>query len=336
MKRFRTDGGGEYTSKMFTEYLKSYGFLKETTPSYSHRSNDVIKQANRTIMECVRCMLEDAVLLRNYWAFAVPVVVHLKNRTPARSGVVKNPYGAWHRSREMPSLKQSRVSGSLAFVHFPKDKRKMVDYRATPGIFVGYSISTKQYFSYDPRAKMLHRSRDVVIREGRRYTAPNAADQAIMNEHFLRVVIEDPKPTGKQPTGDGNSELHREEPLGHDSASDALNSKTKSRESAGLETSLVDEWKLPAKGRSQNRAGEDSWAESAQCALEDDKLEDMILMYASVAISDNHRDAINRKSYKVATVSPLADKWDMAIKEELDPVGQHQVFGHFVELPEER
>jgi hypothetical protein len=69
----------------------------------------------------------------------------------------------------------------LAFIHVPKEKRKKLDYRATPGIFVGYSISTKQYFVYNPLARTLHRSRDVVFREEKRYTAPNAADEAILN-----------------------------------------------------------------------------------------------------------------------------------------------------------
>ena len=60
MKRFRTDGGGEYTSKKFAEYLKSEGILKETTTPYTPLSNGVVEQANRTIMERVRCMLDDA------------------------------------------------------------------------------------------------------------------------------------------------------------------------------------------------------------------------------------------------------------------------------------
>ena len=188
VKRFRTDGGGEYTSKKFAEYLKSEGILKETTTPYSPQSNGVVERANRTIMERVRCMLDDAGLSKKYWAFAVSVAVYLKNRTPTRSVVGKTPYEAWHGRK--PSLKHLRVFGCLAFVHVPKEKRKKLDYRATPGIFVGYSISTKQYFVYDPLAKTLHRSRDVVFREGKRFTAPNAADEAILNEHFYRDVIE--------------------------------------------------------------------------------------------------------------------------------------------------
>ena len=45
VKRFRTDGGGEYTSKKFAEYLKSEGIIKETTTPYSPQSNGVVERA---------------------------------------------------------------------------------------------------------------------------------------------------------------------------------------------------------------------------------------------------------------------------------------------------
>jgi len=85
-------------------------------------------------------------------------------------------------------------------------------------MFVGYSISTKQYFVYNPLAKTLHRSRNVVLREGKRYTALNAADKAILNQHFYRDVIEEPKPkpSEKEPTRDEISEHQMEEPLDDD------------------------------------------------------------------------------------------------------------------------
>jgi len=137
VKRFRTDGGGEYTSKKFAEYLKSEGILKETTTPYTPQSNGVVERANRTIMERVRCMLDDAGLSKKYWAFVVSVAVYLKNRTPTRSVVGRTPYEAWHGSGKKPSLNHLRVFGCLAFIHVPKQKLKKLDYRATPGIFGG-------------------------------------------------------------------------------------------------------------------------------------------------------------------------------------------------------
>ena len=68
--------------------------------------------------------------------------------------------------------------------------------------------------------------------------------------------------------------------------------------------------------------------------LEDEEFEDRIPIYAAAAISDDHEDGIDdQKSYKAATESPLADKWDTALNEEFDAIGQHQVFGDFMQLP---
>jgi len=143
VKQFRTDGGGEYTSKKFADQLKSEGILNATTKPYTHRSNGVVQRANSTIMERVRCILDDAALPMTYWAFAVSVALHFEDHTPTRSAVGKTPYETWHGSDSKPSLKHLRVFGCSAFVHDPKEKRKKVHYRPTPGIFVGYSISTK-------------------------------------------------------------------------------------------------------------------------------------------------------------------------------------------------
>jgi hypothetical protein len=216
----------------------------------------------------------------------------------------------------------------------PRSERetKEAGLQSHPAIFVGYSISTKQYFVYNPLARTLYRSRDVVSREGKRYTAPNAAAEAILNEHFYREVIKEPKPIEKQPT-----ERHVEEPLDDDSPPDSPKPKKQSRELAGLETSPGDAWKLPAKGSRRNRAGKDMLAEFAQSALENEEFEDMIPIYTAAAISDDHEDIIHDpKSYKAATESPHAEKWDTVIKEALDANGQYQVFGDFVELPEGR
>ena len=139
----------------------------------------------------------------------------------------------------------------------------------------------------------------------------------------------------KLATGVGNSERQTEEPLDDDSTPDPPKTKMKSRELAGFEMSLGDACNPPAEGSRRNRTG--MLAESAQLALEDEEFEDMIPICAAAAISDNHKDEIyDPKSYQAATEAPLAEKWDTAMKHDLDVFGQHQVFGDFVELPEER
>jgi len=63
----------------------------------------------------------------------------------------------------------------------------------------------------------------------------------------------------------------------------------------------------------------------------------MIPIYAAAAISDDNEDGIEDPKFcKAATESPLAEKWHMVTQEELDAIGQHQIFGYFVERPEWR
>jgi len=63
----------------------------------------------------------------------------------------------------------------------------------------------------------------------------------------------------------------------------------------------------------------------------------MISIYAAAAISDDHEDGVDDpKCYKEATKSLLAEKWHMAMKDEIDAISQHQNVGDFVDLPEGR
>jgi len=152
----------------------------------------------------------------------------------------------------------------------------------------------------------------------------------------------EPTPTKKhsetsQATGDGNSERQTEEPLDDESPPDPPKPKKKSRELAGLEMSLGDAWKPPVEGSHRNRTGKDTLAESAKLALEDEGFEDLIPIYAAAAIFDDNEDGIDDPTcYKAASESLLAENWDTAMKEEMDAIGQHQVFGDFMELLEGR
>jgi len=94
VKRFRTDGGGDYSSKKSREYLKSEMILKETTTPYTLQTNRVIEQTNCTIMQSAPCMLDDARHSWKYWIIAVSVEVYLKNHILIQLAVSKTPYEA--------------------------------------------------------------------------------------------------------------------------------------------------------------------------------------------------------------------------------------------------
>ncbi|KAJ2943165.1 hypothetical protein O0L34_g18874 [Tuta absoluta] len=60
IKRLRSDRGGEYCSAEFSRFLESEGIVHETTAPYSPAQNGVSERLNRTLMEKVRCMLQEA------------------------------------------------------------------------------------------------------------------------------------------------------------------------------------------------------------------------------------------------------------------------------------
>jgi transposase InsO family protein len=186
-KRFRTDGGGEFTSKRFLQYLREQGIRKETTAPYSPQSNGVAERANRTIVERVRSMLEDARLSKRYWAEACMTAVYIKNVSPTRALDRKlgaTPHEAWHGKK--PDVQHLRVFGYLAFVHIPAEKRSKLDYKSKACIFLGYSLTAKAYRLYDPVDKKLIVSRDVIFRENGRYSA-SVLEDIDLRDHFMPV-----------------------------------------------------------------------------------------------------------------------------------------------------
>ena len=141
LKAIRTDNGGEYTSTMFEDYLKSEGIRHECTIPKTPEQNGVAERMNRTLVEAVRSMLTGARLSHEFWVEALATAVYLRNRSPTRAVKGMTPYEAW--TTEKPTVAHLRVFGSVAYAHIPKDERGKLDPKAKKCIFVGYGEETK-------------------------------------------------------------------------------------------------------------------------------------------------------------------------------------------------
>ena len=111
----RTDGGGEYTSCVFSAYLREAGIQRQITPPYTPEHNGVAERMNLTIFGAVRSMLHRARLPATFWAEAAMNAVHIRNRCPTRAVKGKTPYEVW--TGRKPSIDSFRVFGCLAYVH---------------------------------------------------------------------------------------------------------------------------------------------------------------------------------------------------------------------------
>lgn len=68
-----------------------------------------------------------------------------------------------------PSVEHFRIFGSLAHVHVPEAKHTKLDNKSFVCVLLGVSKESKGYKLYDPIAKKIIISRDVIFEEARQW-----------------------------------------------------------------------------------------------------------------------------------------------------------------------
>ena len=137
-----------------------------------------------------------------YWAEAVSTVVYLKNISITKGTHGKNAtlYKLWHGRR--PDVEHLRVWGCTAYAHIHAARRRDKKWspRAERLIFLGYSLTTKQYRLYDPHTKRLITSRDVMFHEATPYYGSCQPRTSIRSASKVRV------PTGSDTDDDSSTD----------------------------------------------------------------------------------------------------------------------------------
>ena len=163
IKCLRTDRGGEFTSSEFNEFCERNGVKRQLTAAYTPQQNGVAERKNQIVMNMVRYMLSNKKVPKNFWAEAVMWTFHVLNRCPTSALEGVTPQEAW--SGIKPSVEHFRIFGCIAHAHVPSAKRGKLDNRSIVCILLGVSKETKGYRLYDPLAKRIIVSRDVVFEE---------------------------------------------------------------------------------------------------------------------------------------------------------------------------
>ncbi len=71
IKCLRFDGGGEYFSNEFSEYLKEHGIQRKYSCNYSPQHNGIVERKNRHIVEIAHAMLNEKNLPNYFWVETV-------------------------------------------------------------------------------------------------------------------------------------------------------------------------------------------------------------------------------------------------------------------------
>ena len=165
LKVFRTNRGGEFTSKDFRTFYEALGIQRQLTTPYTSEQNGVAERKNRMVVEMARCMMKEMNVPVNLWVEAIATVVHILNRSPTQALQNCTPYQALTGLK--PSVTHLKVFGCIAFALVNPHQRKKLDSKSEKYLFIGHSGESKAYKLLDPLTGKVIISRDVVFHENK-------------------------------------------------------------------------------------------------------------------------------------------------------------------------
>ena len=157
---FRTDNGGEFTSKEFISFCSEHGIQRHFSTPYTPEQNGVVERKNRTILDMTRAMLKNKNLPKGE---AVSTAVYLLNRAPTKSLEGKTPYEGW--TGRQPYVEHLKVFGCIVVVKTLGKSLRKLDDRSIPMIFIGHEKGVKGYKTFNPISHTIHITRDAIFEE---------------------------------------------------------------------------------------------------------------------------------------------------------------------------
>jgi transposase InsO family protein len=120
IKGLHTDNGGEYTGNVLKKILGDDVIEQSTTAPYNPASSGIAERINRTLMNAVRVMMNQACVGQEMWGECLLQATYLHNSTPTRSLDEKSPYEKRH--GKVPDISRVKIFGCLANVGVMPEK----------------------------------------------------------------------------------------------------------------------------------------------------------------------------------------------------------------------
>ena len=134
----------ELVTRNFRMFADNEGIeLKETAP-YEPSQNGIAERTVGRVKDVARTDLLSSTLPQRFWGEAmVTAVYQINRRTTSSNENGKTPYELW--TGKKPDVSGMKVFGCNAYVHIPKEKRKVWSKKAEKLKFVGYQEGTRNY-----------------------------------------------------------------------------------------------------------------------------------------------------------------------------------------------
>ncbi|PKU76837.1 Retrovirus-related Pol polyprotein from transposon TNT 1-94 [Dendrobium catenatum] len=162
-KRFRSDGGGEFTSTAFLSILQAHGILHQISCPHTPEQNGLAERKHRHLLDITRTLLHAANLPDKFWLEAIATANYLINRLPSKPLSLKSPYQMLYNAT--PDYSHLRTFGCLCFPWLQPYTHNKFEPRSQPCLFLGYSPNHKGYKCFNLSNNKIHISRHVQFYE---------------------------------------------------------------------------------------------------------------------------------------------------------------------------
>ena len=164
-QRLRSDGGGEYINREFTDFCKINGIQHETSAPYSPEQNGVAERCWRTLAEMSKSMLHEAKMPKQFWAEAMNTACFVANLLPTSALSGGTPFDRWFGGEKKFEYSRLKVFGCVGYVHIERKQRHKLDFNATLCVMLGYDLTSKAYRLWNPQSQRVIKSFHVTFHE---------------------------------------------------------------------------------------------------------------------------------------------------------------------------
>lgn len=165
LKRFHSDGGGEFINNHFKQFLREKGIeLTFTTPN-TPQLNGIAERMNQTLTTTVRCILEHSKAPMELWNLAYIHAAHIHNMTSNKAINHEIPSNRMNQGQQVMNMKHLRTWGCDVFAMIEEGKRGKLQSKALPGVFVGYNTQQNAYNILDVETLQVRINRNVIFKE---------------------------------------------------------------------------------------------------------------------------------------------------------------------------
>ena len=183
----KTDGGGEYKSREFEQYLIRHQIEYEVTVPDSPEMNGLAERMNRTILEKAKCMCVHAGLPYSLWAEAANTATYIYNRLPNAPLKGKSPHELWYGRK--PDLSNLKVFGCVAYALVPAAKRRKFGDRTEKMRFLGYHKGHRGYKLMERGGNRVFYRTDVTFNEHNVHLSPEEDERRVIETPTVEVDV---------------------------------------------------------------------------------------------------------------------------------------------------